>query len=452
MKGLLFLVALAPSLVLAEVLIIEGVNVVTMKNHAILQDKSVVISDGRIRQIDRSDSVSVTDGARRIDGAGKYLVPGLSEMHAHLPSDESGSAMDPRDVLFLFLSNGVTTIRNMIGTPQHLEIRRSIDAGEYPGPRLITSGPPLDNSGFGYNTVDGVDGAREQVRAQVEAGYDLLKLLEGLSRPEMEAIAEEAERLGMEMSGHVPTSLSVEEAVSLGYATIEHLDGYMPSTVDPDTHVDGSAGLFGARLARGFDPERARMLASELAEQEFWNVPTQSLAYTLFGGASIQALQDDRPELRYVPAQVRESWSSQVQMMRENMLDSPEEGKAYMRARAELLAALREEGAKFLLGSDAPQWFNVPGFSVHHEMSALREVGFSDYSILKMASANAARYLGMEEELGHIGEGYIADLVLVGGNPMEDISHLQDLSGVVVGGRWIGRDEIDSRLQAMEGG
>lgn len=428
--------------------VINNVNLVTMRDCEVLEGRSIVISDGQIQKMDEANEIRIPDGAELIDGTGRYLMPGLSEMHAHLPSGTGSSGLNLKDTLFLYLANGVTTVRNMIGTGEHLEVRQLVKDGEILGPRIITAGPPLD-SGFGYNTVGSTGDAREQVQAQAAEGYDLLKILEGLSSEEMRAISEAATRTGIEFSGHVPEEISVEDAINLGYGTIEHLDGYMAAIADPEAEIDGPTGLFGFRLAAATETERIRQVAEAVAESETWNVPTESLAYNLFE-APIDELQDSRPELRYVPEAMRNAWANQVKNMRQNMMDDPEEeGLEYMRVRKALLEGLRKRGARFLLGSDAPQWFNVPGFSIHHEISQLKEAGFSRCSILDMGTRNMAEYLDLEGATGRIEEGYDADLVLIDGNPLESLEYLRKPAGVFVRGQWLHEETISRRLEEI---
>lgn len=438
------------SLSQAKTTLISDVNVVTTRDCGVLEDQTVLISDGYIERMGQRKEIEIPEDVAHIDGSQKYLVPGLSEMHAHLPSGKGSSPFGLEDTLSLFLANGITTIRNVIGSPAHLEVRQSIQDGEVLGPRLITAGSPLD-AGLGYHTVDGTTDAREQVREQASAGYDLLKILEGLGTEEMQAIAEAAAAADIEFSGHVPSDISIEEAVNLGYGTIEHLDGYMLDMANPDAELDGPAGLFGFRWAHAIEDKRLEQAVEVTAESGVWNVPTESLAYNLFE-APIKELENERPELRYVPDGVRSAWASQVKGMRQNMMEDPDEGIEYMQARRTLLESLRKAGARFLLGSDAPQWFNVPGFSIHREISRLEEAGFSNCSILRMGTRNVAEYLGIQDKAGEVKKGYVADLVLVEGNPLEKLENLRSPSGVFVRGEWIDSATIEQRLEDIADG
>src|SRR5690625_1889902 len=200
--------------------VIENVHVISMDGDDIQRDRTVFIKGDRIVRIAEADQAAVEGDSVRIDGGG-YLMPGLCEMHAHIPSGDADRAYID-DVLFLYLANGITTIRGMLGDPLHLELREQAAQNELVSPRIYTSGP-----GFNGGAFDTPDQARQQVREQQEAGYNFLKIFSDLSLEEYNAIADEANAAGIEFSGHIPSSVGLERALEAGQTTIDHLDKYV---------------------------------------------------------------------------------------------------------------------------------------------------------------------------------------------------------------------------------
>ena len=243
-----------------------NVNVIPMTSEEVLAQQTVIVTGGVIATIGDVDTVHVPEEAIVVDGTDRYLMPGLSEMHAHVPGVKSAEF----DRYFtLFVANGVTTVRGMLGQPSHLQLRDELLSGNVFGPRLITSGPSLN----GRSVSGAADGAR-QVREQHAAGYDFLKIHPGLDASEFAAIADAANELGIPFVGHVPAAVGVSNAIASGIATIDHLDGYMaalmPSNYDPS---GGYGGFFDVLLADQANTDRIAALAAETAQAGVWNVP-----------------------------------------------------------------------------------------------------------------------------------------------------------------------------------
>lgn len=419
-----------------------NVHIVPMDEETVLRDRSVVIEDGRITAIHDADSWQPDGDMTVIDGGGGYLLPGLAEMHAHVPGEDTPMQLR-EDILFLYLANGITLARGMLGEPWHLTLREKLADGEITGPRLVTSGPSLNG-----NSVDSPEAGARMVREQADAGYDFLKLHPGLSRAEFDAIANAADEAGLSFSGHVSVDVGLDRALEAGYGSIDHLDRYLRPLVPEETIESMDPGFFDYRIA----PEANRSAIPDLAERTreagVWNVPTESLMenYLL---AEVDGIRERRPEFRYVPDRMVEGWIERIEAVRQSDDYDREAAKAFMDVRRDIIRALHEAGAGLLLGSDAPQVFNVPGFSIHHELALMESAGLTPYEVLRTGTVNPARFLDRASERGTIRPGRQADLILVDDNPLESLAALQEPRGVMIRGQWFPREALESRLEAI---
>lgn len=421
-----------------------SVNVVPMDVERIQPDRTVLVRDGRIAAIGAADEVEVPDGAVRVEGEGRYLIPGLGEMHAHVPPQApEGMELDEwaERVLFLYLSNGITTVRGMLGQPMHLTLRDRVRSGELRlAPRFYTSGPSINGS-----SIPDPDSAVRAVRHQVEAGYDFLKIHPGLSLAAYDAMAETAREAGIRWAGHVPAAVGVPHALEAGQGSIDHLDQYVQALVPGGTE-DG--GLFPIGLVDRVDESRLPELARATAEAGTWNVPTQSLAEVFLLPDEPEELAEG-PGMRYMPEEVVRSWMRAKRSRLDDEAYTPEAGRRLVELRERIIAALHEAGAPLLLGSDAPQVFQVPGFSIHHELRTLISSGLTPFEALATGTRNVALYFDALDEYGTVEPGKVADLVLLEGNPLEDVANVERQAGVVVRGLWVPAEEIERRLETI---
>jgi imidazolonepropionase-like amidohydrolase len=432
---LLFLV-LASGEAAGEVTAFVNVNIVPMSGETVIAQQTVIVSNGLIGTIGMVDHVPVPEGARIVDGTDRFLMPGLAEMHAHVPP--AGSDELERD-LALFAANGVTIVRGMLGHPSHLQLRAELLQGDRFGPRLITSGPSLN----GRSVNGAADGAR-QVREQHAAGYDFIKLHPGLDDEEFAAIAAAANELGMQFAGHVPVAVGLDKALRSGMASIDHLDGFMAALMPRNFDASGGyGGLFDVLLAGDVNTDGIESLARATAAAGTWIVPTETLVEQLIGEVSADELRS-RPEMQYMPPVTVDRWVDAKERQQRERGFSPEVAAQAIRIRRALILALREAGAGLLLGSDAPQVFNVPRFSLHRELELMVEAGLTPFEALQAGTVNVARFLGLKT--GVIDTGYEADLVMLDSNPLEDISSTRRVHGVMVRGAWYPRREIEVLL------
>jgi len=415
-----------------------NVNVVPMNSEVVVAAQTVVVTDGIIVEIGDVDLVPVPEEAEVVDGTDRFLMPGLTEMHAHVPDANSD---DLGRVLTLFVANGVTTIRGMLGRPSHLLLRQQLLDGEQFGPRLITSGPSMNG-----RSVSGPDDGARTVRAQHAAGYDFIKIHPGLSLEEFQAIATTSNELGIPFAGHVPAAVGVETALVAGMTTIDHLDGYIAALMPANSDRSGGyGGFFDVLLADLVTEDRIADVAAQTAAAGTWNVPTESLIEHLVGDLSIADLRN-RPEMRYMPDETVQRWVEAKEEQLNERGFNAEIGAHAIEIRREIILALHEAGAGLLLGSDAPQVFNVPGFSLHHELAFLVNAGLTPYEALQTGTTAVAEFL--QTNTGVVAIGRDADLLLLDANPLVDIDNSRRVHGVMVRGTWYSFFELEKRLSA----
>lgn len=425
-----------------QVVAFVGVNVVPMDRERVIANQTVIVRDGRIAEIGPAGQVDVPAGALRVDGAGKYLMPGLAEMHGHLPGGQA-----PREfidnVLFLFVANGVTTVRGMQGHPRQLGIRDSIAQGLTLGPTLYLGSPAL--AGMGGQAVQTPEEARRRVRAYKEAGYDLLKVHEGLTREVYDAIAATAREVGIPFGGHVSDLVGLRAALAAGQITVDHLDNYIFEAESDDSPLrDATPQERQRRLPFHLDEAKIPELAAATKRAGAWVVPTMPLWEVLQGASEPPEALLQRPEVRYMPPQQVQQWANAVRNFQSNA--DPDAARAHIAFRKRMLKALADAGVGILLGSDAPQIFSVPGFSLHREMRAMVDAGLTPYQVLESGTRNVAVYFGVPDEFGTVAPGRRADLILLDANPLEDVGNVARRAGVMVRGRWLPESEIQERL------
>lgn len=409
---------------------LTNVQIVDVETGQVSAATNVRIQKGRIAEILENLPEEPEIPLTLIDGGGGWLIPALAEMHAHVPSTSQGS-QKIQDVLSLFLASGITTIRGMLGEPAHLQLRDQLATGKIKGPRLFTSGPS-----FNGNTVTSPEQGAHRVGEQNALGYDFLKIHPGLSREEFIAIAEAAQSLDIPIAGHVSYATGLDTALAHQQATIDHLDAYAEALVPPEDALHGQAPqFFGLNLADGMDPSRARELARKTADAGVWQVPTQSLFETTTGPLSLEQL-GSRPGMDLLSDKLRGNWEGAVTNIRSQMTEA--QRTRFLNARRILLLEMQRAGVGLLLGSDAPQIMNVPGYSTHQELAYLVGAGLTPLEALQTGTLNVARYLG-ETDRGRVAPGMVADLILLEANPLEDIENTTRIAGVFHGGEWLDR-------------
>jgi hypothetical protein len=422
----------------AQTIAFENVNVIPMDRERVLERQTVVVRDGRIAQVGPAASIKAPSGAVRIDGTGKYLIPGLAELHGHLTAaylPEDARA----DMLFLYVANGITTVRAMLGNPQALTTRDAVASGKLLGPKLYVAGPALN----GKIAPTPEEGERI-VREQKQAGYDVVKLLGGMPLPVYQNVMRTAHAVKIDVAGHVPGEVGVGAALEARQRSIDHLDNYIASLkLAPDT-------------SREEEDRRIAELAQLTAKSGTWSVPTMYL-WDLFHNADTgEAIRTSLPEVRYMPHSMVAQWVKSKNGRLRPPNDTPsgvggfgQTGVRVIELRRNIFKALKAANAPIALGTDSPQMFSVPGFSIHRELKLMVDLGFTPYEAIESGTLKVAQYFGTVSETGTIAVGKRADLILLNDNPLQNISNTERRAGVMVNGRWLSEKEIQERLEQI---
>jgi imidazolonepropionase-like amidohydrolase len=442
------------SLAITDVIVIDPATSSTSTN------QTVLISGNRIARISPEPPPKNT---KVIDGKGKFLLPGLCDMHVHI----AGVSADPRwskdTFLPLLVANGVTTVRDMGGDLAALQDwRKDIQTGKLIGPRIYAPGPMLDGgkseppSLLGVNTPNE---GRTAVWGLKAKGADFIKVLSRLDRETYFAIADEAKKQHIPFVGHVPNSVRASEASDAGQKSIEHIF-YSDLTFDcsaQETELRKKSSVARSRHDRraaaaardeanaSFSPEKANELWQTLVRNHTWVVPTLVAIRTI--GQQRELARSAPPELAYLPATLRQSWSP-------NEIEkevSPEVGKWYgaqFQNDLKLARSMHAAGVQLMTGSDSLDPLNFPGPSLHGELQLLTEAGLTPLEALQAATSSPAKFLGADgkDGWGAMQPGKVADLLLLDANPLASIANTQKISGVVLGGRFLGRSELDQLL------
>lgn len=432
---------------------ITNVSVIPMTSETVLKNATVLVQDGRILQVGPSANVKVPEGTRQVDGRGKFLIPGLADMHVHLFMDEGAPKERAANEFAVMLANGVTAIRLMIGTPEHLRLRREIEAGCTLGPQLWVASPQFTGrKDTNARVVTTPEEAWAAVKESADAGYDFIKLTLFITPAVFDAICAEAARQGIRVVGHVDARVGVARALAAGQH-IEHLDNYMESVLAdnaPSKNSVSDCGVFSPRnweTLDHVDDQKIKQIAEATAKARVWTCPTLTLFKKAFAEGQTDAEIRARPEWNLQPAKHRDLYLMAHERYWKNP-PSEARRKRYIEVRNKLVKAISNAGGKILAGSDTPEWFLGYGFTLHRELENLVQAGLSPYQALAAATRNPAEFLHALQEWGTIEPGKRADLVLLDANPLDDIRNTAHITGVSIGGRWLDKAQLEQMIRA----
>ena len=432
---------------------ITGVNVIPMTTERLITGATVVIRDGRIAAVGPSGSVAVPAGAIRIDGAGKFLIPGLADMHTHLYSDGAVPDSAAPAELGVMLANGITAARLMAGTPEQLALRDRVRRGEVTGPQLWLASPMFSNrADQNVRLISTPADARIAVGEAADAGYDFIKLTFGITGAVYDTLVIEAKRRGVPVVGHVEPELGLRRAIAAGQQ-LEHLDAFLEAALADTAPMQVSLTQFGVYQARNWpslnylDDAKLTELARLAAQEGIWIGPTLEVFNRAFSIPLSDAELHALPDWNMIPSSIRAPYVRSRERYWAQPV--PREERARLAAiRNRIVKQFVDAGGRVIAGSDTPDLLMAYGFSLHRELVALVDAGLTPWQALASATRNPAAYLGATREWGTIEVGKRADLVLLLGNPLENIRNTQRIDRVVVGGRVFEAGELAAMIEA----
>ncbi len=450
-------------------LVVTHISVVDVSTGETKPDMTVIISDGRIREIGSSTTARIPEAAQVVEAGGKFLIPGLWDMHVHIFNQIS--RRPPNTWYFpLFIANGVTSVREMWtkleNMPQVREWRRLQLDGSLIAPRIAAVGTLVDGPagvettnlpalqpGPTANSVSTPEEARQFVREVKAAGIDFAKTYSSLSREAYFAIADEAKKQAIPFAGHVPFLVGAAEASSAGQRSMEHLNQILESSSSRSHELFQVPGRewsskYDKLTLDTFDEAKFKKLVTTLAQNHSWQVPTlvRNQVWAFRGETVI--MSDSR--LRYIPANEVATWKKQFPDLRPTDIEKAVRGRLWQK-QLEVVRRMKDAGVPLMAGTDLGADYIYPGFSLHDELTLFVEAGFTPLEALKAATRNPAEFLGLLDSMGTVEKGKIADLVLLNANPLEDIRNTQKIEAVVVNGRFLDRKELDQLLAKAEG-
>ena len=422
-----------------KVIAFVDVSVATMETPDVAKHQTVIVDGASIARLGPAGSVEVPPDAERIDGRGKVLIPGLHDMHVHLDNT--------RGMLALFVGSGVTTVRNMAGSPRTIALRDKIAKGELLGPTIYTAGPFVDGERPRWESSATVATAADAERVtadHVAAGYDFVKIYNGLTVDSYDALAAAAKAHHLRLVGHVPFKVPLDHVLAAEQASIEHLSGYAEAIERADSpvrHRKGSTSVIVRWMYA--DPDRIAEVAAETARHGVWNTPTlvTAVAYSDLYRGQVPVASGDLDEVspdwraRWDPKKSPHHYERAIRHAMERAHDKT------LETELALVRELTAAGAPLLAGTDTPNPYVVPGGSLHQELGLLVTAGLTPYAALRAATIDAGDFLGDPKD-GRIAVGAHADLVLLDGDPLVDIHAVDKINGVMLRGRWLSQDRL----------
>ena len=441
------LLALLTTTLPAAPLLIRDVTVIDATGAPARPNMSVLVTGQKITAIGIASSIAVPKGVAVLNGRGKFLIPGLWDMHVHL--------WEKQPLFPLYIANGITGIRDMGSDfTQTTQWRKQIAAGKVTGPKIITSGPAVmgPNLSSGKLTVLRVNTPPEGENAANQLDnqdVDFINVLSNVPHDAYISLAHRARILRLPFAGHIPDSVTMEEAIDARQRSMEHLFGLLLACSSEESelrrHRDEATA---EKLYETYDARKAQTLFQRLARFEVWQVPTLTLRQRM-DLIGIDRLTNDQ-RLKYIPASIRMTWDDPRDDLNKASPKALEAGRRDFSKCLELVAAMHRAGVPMLAGTDTGDPYVLPGFALHDELALLVRAGMTPLEAIQSATLNPARFLGLEATHGTIQKGKIADLILLNANPLIDIQNTQKIDAVILKGRLLTRHDLSNLLVAVK--
>jgi imidazolonepropionase-like amidohydrolase len=410
------------------------------------QRATVVTSGDRITEIGEPDKVRIPAGAQIIEGAGKYLMPGLWDMHMHL-------SYVTEHAFPLLIANGVTGVCDMGGDLEQIDRwRDEIKTGARIGPRIVRSGPVLDGprteEGKFRLTVNNPAEGREAVATLKKRGVDFIKVYHFLSRDSYFAIADEAKKLGIPFAGHIPNGVAPQESSEAGQRSLEHTTLLLQSLIALEKKDGRTSKQLTAAAFEALEGEKGAALAAAMVKNGTWHTPTLVLSQSFLLRPELAVKPDDRR--KYIAPLTKEHWEKNNPVPAKVSLEDMAERKHALQRMFEIVGRMRRAGVLMLAGTDPPTRDVFPGFSVHDELGLLVKAGLTPLEALQAATLNAAKCLALSDSHGTVEKGKVADLVLLEADPLADIANTRKITAVIVGGKILPKTTLEEMLRKTE--
>jgi imidazolonepropionase-like amidohydrolase len=431
------------------------VNVIPMDKERVLQHQTVIVRNGVITEIGDVKRIKIPAGAQRIDGAGKFLIPGLTDMHVHLFTDDEFPDELAEDELRIMIAYGVTTIRLMTGTPEQLLLRRKSAAEEIVAPAIYAASPQFTGrKSTNAHVVTTEAEARAAVSKSKQEGYDFIKVTTYLKPEVYEAIVDEAAKQNIRVVGHADSRTVGLTRALKAKQQIEHLDSYLEALLPESSPIKGSVSdiyLYNPKNWESIDyldESKIPEIARQTVNSNPFVVPTLHLFKFTFGKGRSEESFMAQPDIRFYPKKVVDLWMG-VSKRYLSTAAAIEKREKYIGIRNKLVKAIYDAGGHVMAGSDTPEWLMLYGHTLHLELVDLRDAGLSNYAALEAATRNPALFFGTLNKTGTIEKGKRADLVLLEANPLDDIANTQKRAGVMLNGKYYQQSEMNKWLDEI---
>lgn len=433
-----------------------NVSLITMKHDKVLANQTVLVSNGKIERTGNAGKLKLPQGYQVINGAGKYLIPALSDMHVHFFNEQGEYKNTSERELKVMLANGLTTVRIMAGHPNYLQARENVKNNKWLGPDLLIASPqlvgrwPWPPDFRNFEIVDTREKGIAAVKKFKAEGYDAIKITFMVNADVFDAVAQAAKQEGIKLVGHVGPRVKLPAALAAKQQN-EHMDEFIDMLL-PDTSYNRGQSVSDMNLWQmkawatvpHLDEKKIPALVDMVKRSGIYVTPTNFFFVSCFGTAYTDEVYKSRPDYKYIPSEIiPERW--RVKEMNRNMKIPKESLERYVYLRKKMVHELWKGGVPLMAGSDSPEWFLVPGFSIHDELDMFVQAGLTPFAALQTATVNTAAYLGMNK--GTIEPGKVADILLLNQNPLENINNTRSINGVMKNGVWHNREKLDKLLE-----